>query len=117
MNTGLRALELVDKSSYIPTDKEIGDSIVKAIEELGNGTQTPFTPYKSNGSSGYGGGSGGGYSGGGSPYFSKMYAPAAGATPYGHPVSSINTSNPYIRRASIRRERVWSERGRLKQWQ
>jgi len=115
LNTGLRALELVDKSSYIPTDKEIGDSIIKAIGELGSTTGTPFTPYKSNsGTGGYGGGS---YGGGGSPFYSKMYAPAGGTVPYGHSLPTINTSNPYIRRASIRRERVWSEKGRLKQWQ
>jgi hypothetical protein len=116
MNTGLRALELVDQSSYIPTDKEIGDSIIKAIEELGNSTSTPFTPFKNNGGGGYMGG-GGGYSGGGGGYYSKMYAPAGGTTTYVDPLPNINTGNPYIRRASIRRERVWSEKGRLKQWQ
>lgn len=115
INTGLRSLELVDKTSYIPTDKEIGDSIVKAIEELGSTTGTPFTPYKTNSTKGgYGGGS---YGGGGSPFYSKMFAPSGGTTTYVDPLPNINTSNPYIRRASIRRERVWSEKGRLKQWQ
>jgi len=116
LNTGLRSLELLDKSAYIPTDKEIGDSIIKALGELGSSTGTPFTPYKTNNASG-GGYGGGSYGGGGSPFFSKMYAPAGGTTTYVDPLPSINTSNPYIRRASIRRERVWSEKGRLKQWQ
>jgi hypothetical protein len=116
INLGLRSLELVDKTSYIPTDKEIGDSIVKALEELGSTTGTPFTPYKTNSTGGgYGGGSyGGGGSGG---YYNKMFAPPGGTTVYVDPLPSINTSNPYIRRADIRRERVWSEKGRLKQWQ
>ena len=117
INTGLRSLERVDKSSYIPTDKEIGDSIVKALEELGSSTGTPFTPYKTN-SAGSGGGYGGGsYGGGGSPFYSKMFAPPGGTTTYVDPLPTINTSNPYLRRASVRRERVWSEKGRLKQWQ
>ena len=116
LNLGLRSLELVDKTSYIPTDAEIGESIVKAIEALGNSTATPFTPYKTN-SSGGGGYGGGSYGGGGSPFYPKMYAPSGGTTTYVDPLPTINTSNPYIRRASIRRERVWSEKGRLKQWQ
>lgn len=125
INTGLRALELVNESSYIPTDKEIGDSIVKAIEDAAKSDYTPFTPYaSSNGSGGYyssggyGGYGGGGYSsGGGSAYFSRMYALPGGASPYANSIPVINASTPYVRRASVRRERVWSERGRLKQWQ
>ena len=32
-------------------------------------------------------------------------------------IPMINSSNPYIRRANVNRERVFGERGRLKQWQ
>jgi hypothetical protein len=120
-NLGLRALERVDESSYIPTDREIGKAIEDAIKEAAGTDYEPFKPYAS--TSGGGGYSSGGYGGGygssygGSSYFSKMYALPGGTTPYGNAMPMINASTPYVRRASIRRERVWSERGRLKQWQ
>jgi hypothetical protein len=133
MNTGLRALELVDDSRYVPTDVEIGKSIEQAIKDAARQDYTPYKPYSSGGGGGgygyhpyrkyghysgyrrrhYGGG---GYGGGGS-YFSKMYALPHGASTYANNIPFINTSNPLIRRGDVRRERVWSERGRLKQWQ
>lgn len=129
MNTGLRGLELVDDTRYVPTDVEIGKAIEDAIAKAGQDT---YTPYANNGSDsgsgggwvnygGYGGGyrrgGYGGYGGGGGGYYNKMYALPHGMTPYGNSIPFINTSNPIIRRADVRRERIWSERGRLKQWQ
>jgi hypothetical protein len=127
INTGLRALELVDESRYIPTDVEIGKAIEKAIADAAGGQYSPYTPYNKSGSGygGYGGYGGyhrrrsgyGGSSYGGTSYFTRMYNLPTGNLPYGNNLPFINTSNPLLRRADIRRERVWSERGRLKQWQ
>lgn len=126
INTGLRALEIMDDSALVPTDVEIGKSIEEAIKAAANQQYTPYTPYasKSNGYSPFGysrrgyGHSYGGYSGGGgSSYFTRMYALPGGQSPYGRSIPMINTSNPILRRGDVRRERVWSERGRLKQWQ
>jgi hypothetical protein len=131
MNTGLRALEVIDKSRYVPTDVEIGKAIEDAIREAAKQEYTPFTPYASSGGGngwrnfgrggyrryGSGGGYGGGGGGGGFHNFTRLYALPHARAPYGDSIPCINTSNPLIRRADIRRERVWSERGRLKQWQ
>ena len=124
MNTGLRALEL-KPDAHIPTDEEIADNIIKAIEQASMQSYTPYA--SSSGGGGYGSGyrrgygsrgrSSGGYSGGGYANFQKMYALPDSRAPYGDSIPFINTSNPIIRRANVRRERVWSERGRLKQWQ
>lgn len=127
MNTGLRALVPLEDSRNVPTDKEIGDAIIKAIENIETGAPAPFEPFASTSGGGYGGwggyggyggyGGGGGGGGGGSAYFVRLNAFPRGMVPYGHNAPYINTSNPIIRRADVRRERVWSERGRLKQWQ
>jgi hypothetical protein len=126
LNTGLRALELVDETRNIPTDVEIGKKIEDAIKEASAQTYTPYDTSKTGGGGygGYGGygyrSYGGGYGGGGSGYFpdfTRMYALPNNISPYGNNIPFINTSNPIIRRADVRRERVWSERGRLKQWQ
>ena len=63
------------------------------------------------------GGGGGGGGGGGYPYYVRLYALPGGQVPYGNDIPDIYTSNPLIRRADVRRERIWSDRGRLKQWQ
>jgi hypothetical protein len=126
INTGLRALELVDESRYVPTDVEIGKSIEDAIKEASNKDYTPFTPYSTKKGTGYtpykryahgGYGGGSGYFSAGYSDFSRMYALPHGRAPFGIDVPFINTSNPLIRRSNVRRERVWSERGRLNQWQ
>jgi hypothetical protein len=125
INTGMRALELVDDSRYTPTDVEIGKSIEDAIKEAAKQQYTPYTPYQNKGTSGYSRsgyghrsyGGGGGYASRGYPNYNKMYAPPHAIAPYGDSIPFINTTNPIIRRADVRRERVWSERGRLKQWQ
>jgi hypothetical protein len=132
LNTGMRALEL-KPDAHIPTDEELTDMIAKAIEDAGRQQYTPMTPYSSKsgngwrnfggyggwgggGWGGFGGGGGGGYSSG-YANFEKMYRLPYGKAPYGDSIPFINTSNPLLRRESVRRERVWSERGKLKQWQ
>jgi uncharacterized membrane protein YgcG len=125
LNTGLRALEPINNTRNVPTDKEIADSIIKAIEEANNADYTPYEKFDkdSSGGGGYGYGGWGGYggggysSGGGGAYFQRLYALPDNISPYGNSMPFVNTSNPIIRRANVRRERVWSERGRLKQWQ
>ncbi len=106
INTGMRALEKIDDSFEVPT------------EEPAAAQQQQFGQSQSgNGWVNFGrrrGGGGGGGGGGGS---SRMYAPPGQQAPYVNDEQMINTSNPIIRRASIRRERVESQKGRLKPWQ
>lgn len=106
-NTGLRALERVEESWHIPTDEEIGKSIEDALDKAFSKNYTPnsYTPWN------YGGGGGGG---GGS---TRLYAPDASRIPYADTINTPYAANPYVRRASIRRERFSSTRGRLNQWQ
>jgi hypothetical protein len=79
-------------------------------------SRTPFNrkPWKNfPRRGGYGGG--GGYSSG--PFFQRMN-PFMSVYAHRNPdIQMVNTTEPHIRRADVRRERVTSERGRLKQWQ
>ena len=117
LNTGLRGLEKADESWIIPTPEEIGESIEKAIEKLGNKnfTQSPtYDQYSGYGRRGYGGGGGGGRNYAQNPlmpFLNGMKAPYLDSIPQMY----INNINP--RREDIRRERFSSERGRLNQWQ
>ena len=119
INTGLRALEMrPDSWELTSTEDEIraaAEKMADAIGKLNFSAQDGFGTKS--GGSGSGGGGGGGYSGGGYSDFSKMYSLPHNTSSYGNSIPFINTSNPIIRRTYIRRERVWSERGRLKQWQ
>ena len=127
INTGLRALEPRPESWEIPTTEEeiraAAEKVADAIENLefpklgdekgdGSGSGSGWRNFGRGGGGGYGG-----YSSGGYADFEKMYALPRGITVYGNTIPFINTSNPIIRRADVRRERVWSERGRLNQWQ
>ena len=82
--------------------------------------------YGGSGWKNYGGGrgysrGGRGYSrgggSGGSGSFTKLQAPERQQVPYANDVDNINVSNPLLRRASIRREKIDSEKGRIKPWQ
>ena len=139
MNLGMRGLERTDESWLVPTDEEIGESIQKAIENLGSnlgdmindamGSGWVNYPRRSgwvNYGRSYGGyrrsSGGGGY--GSSPYVAdyggqaqRMNAPRRVRSANSDDLYSTNTSNPIIRRATIRRERFSSQRGRLNQWQ
>jgi hypothetical protein len=131
INTGLRALEMRPDSWEIPsTEDEIRAAAEKMADAIGKLNFSPNQyPSKSGSGSGwvnfghggyshggYGGGGGGGYSSGYSS-FNKMYALPNNVSNYGNSIPFINTTNPIVRRADIRRERVSSERGRLMQWQ
>ena len=117
VNLGMRAMKRVDDSANVPTDKEIGDAIVEAIENLN--LKSGFGGY-----GGYGGGGGGGYAQ--RPY--SVNAPDVRwlnlntrelrlRNPYANDIYAITTENVALRRFDIRRERISSERGRLNQWQ
>lgn len=132
-NLGMRALVKMDESWEHPTAEEIGESIEKALEDLGKRIEdavkpenewTPFRYGRYRRSGGWGGGGGGrGYyqgrgftaSWGGDD--AKVFAPRRIEAPRADDLYSINTSNAIIRRATIRRERFSSQRGRLNQWQ
>lgn len=130
LNTGMRGVRPIDASMFTMTDEEIAKGIINAIENLDLKPTTPFENFDDGGGGGgyrrwgrFGrggyrrrGGYGGG-GGGGSAYFTRLNPLPDGQVPYGNTVPFINTSNPILRRASIRRERVSSERGRLNQWQ
>lgn len=126
LNTGLKGLERVEDNGELPVPDDDPAAFSKAFapteafsgKASGSGSgwrdfgSRGYTPYKRRSY-----GSSGGYSSSGYPNFSKMYALPNVNTPYGNNIPFINTSNPILRRADIRRERVWSERGRLNQWQ
>lgn len=125
LNTGLKGLERVEDNGVLPVPEDEPkafskkyaptDGFVGGYKDKGSGWvnfgKRGYTPYRRRS---YGGG---GYSSGGYPNFEKMYGLPNVNTPYGNDIPFINTSNPILRRANVRRERVWSERGRLNQWQ
>lgn len=118
INTGHRALKRMDDSWNTPTDAEIGDAIVKAIEDL------DLKSFSPGGRRGYGGGGGGGY--GIRPQYrrspdsrwnrlnlrAQVFDPARVDE-----VRAPRTDNITLRRATIRKQRFSSERGRLNEWQ
>lgn len=130
VNTGMRALERADDSWNVPTAEEIGESIEKAMTEaMANSYQASGNGWKDfgdgNGWVDYGKsrrkgsgwvdyGSGSGWS---NYSWYRVQAPERSQTTYANDIPFVNISNPYIRRASIRRERFSSQRGRLNQWQ
>ena len=107
INTGLRSLEKIDDSFAVPTEEPA------AAQQQFGPNQSGYTPFSFGRGRGRGGGGGGG-GGGGS---TRMYAPPGQQAPYANDEQMINTNTPIIRRASIRRERVESQKGRLKPWQ
>jgi hypothetical protein len=112
INTGLHGLVQIPHSSDegVKGDDKIVDSVLSKTFQVGGegGTGTGFRRY-------YRGGGGGGYSSSG--YFSPMRALPGGTSPRIDTTPAINTSNPYTRRANVNRQRIWFERGRLKEWQ
>ena len=120
INTGMRALEKIDES-FDPRKDDEGVKKPAATTSTSDAGKNGWVDYGNNGWKNYGrsgyrrsyGGSGGG--GGGS--FTRLQAPQDQQAPYANDVQSINVSNPIIRRASIRRERIESQKGRLKPWQ
>jgi hypothetical protein len=127
INTGMRGLVPFNETENVPTDAEIGQAIVDAINDLdlNTGNFEPFDRKNNSGRfyrSGYGYRGYGGYGGGGgsySPniYYSKMPYFSDSRNAYGDDVRSIFWDNALVRRSTIRRERYQSQRGRLNQWQ
>ena len=94
------------------TAEEIGKSIEDAITKAMN------TPRTTDGSTnGYSYGSSGGGGGGGGSYAYRVNSPERNDAIYARQLYNLNVDNPILRRATIRRERFSSERGRLKPWQ
>jgi hypothetical protein len=122
LNTGRAALEPTQVAGQVTPNDTI-------LEELKKKTYTPkdtisgrtsFGGYRRYG--GYSRGGGGGYGGGGggfipNSYITRMNYFTGMSAAQIDTMSMINTNSPLIRRADVRRERVSSERGRLKQWQ
>lgn len=136
-NLGMRGLVKVDETWETPTAEEIGESINRSLDEISDQLDDIID---ATGQNGYGYGNGwrnygsgyrrfgrsGGYSRsyGGSSYAQswggqaqRLNTPRRIDSPYADDLYSINTSSPIIRRATIRRERFASQRGRLNQWQ
>jgi hypothetical protein len=110
INTGMRSLEKIDDSWTVPTPEEIGEAIEEALQDaLGKNYSAGSS---SNGGYGYGYGRGGG---GGYAY--RVNSPERMDPIYARNIPYINVDTPILRRATIRRERFSSERGRLKPWQ
>lgn len=103
LNTGMRALERTDDNDN-PTDEDL----LKAIQEIGDGTVAGYTPNRYSGYSGGGGGGG---------YAYRVNSPVRNDPSNVLRVPYVNADNPIIRRATVRRERFSSTRGRLNQWQ
>jgi hypothetical protein len=126
LNTGMRNLERIDDTWANPTDEDILKAIEKGFKDLAEAVREPgwsdfgsrkYTPYARS-SGGYSRGGGGGYGGGGGGgYAYKLNGPERNNAIYGSNEPFIRVDNPIIRRASIRRERFSSTRGRLNQWQ
>lgn len=125
INTGLAALERVEfngklekpddkiaafDKSYTPTDA--------SLKKSGSGWVNYPRRSWGSGWKNYGKRSSG-YSYGSSGYvnFNRMYDMPDTRAPYANSTPFINTTNPILRRANVRRERISSSRGRLKQWQ
>ena len=114
LNTGYRNLERVDDSWDNPTDEDI----LAAIEDgFKNVTDAIRVPSWSQYGSGYSRSGGGGGGGGGGVYAYRVNSPVRNDPTYGRSTPYIRSDNPIIRRATLRRERFSSTRGRLNQWQ
>ena len=127
LNTGMRNLERVDRTFANPTDEDILKAVEKGFKDLeaavrepgwserGGSAKRGWTNYGSRG--GYSRGGGGYGGGGGGGYAYKLNGPERNNPTYDSNEPFIRVDNPIIRRASIRRERYSSTRGRLNQWQ
>ena len=147
LNTGRRALQLVPENVNNLRPEEIADDLEKAfttaIEDAAQLIRDTMFEVDNDGyPRGWNNwGRGGGYrnwgrrswgrrswgsrswgrrsygGGGGSSYPARTYTPPRANMPYASDVRGTNLYNITIRRATIRRERYSSQRGRLKEWQ
>lgn len=109
VNTGLRALTRVEESWEIPTPEQLNRRIESAIEKAAEDINEVL---KSEGFPSRGGGGGGG----GARSGARITVPRAN-TPYANDLQRVTVGSPLLRRASVRRERFDSQKGRLKPWQ
>lgn len=117
INLGMRSLMKVPDDVENPSESDILKAMEDAIRKVQQlNANNGYTPYQKwgNGYRRYGRGGGGG---GGRGSSSRIYAPPGQQAPYANNAQAINTTNPILRRATIRRERVDSQKGRLKPWQ
>ena len=122
INTGRRGLQATDSSWANPTTEQIleamGDSTKKIIDEIKQSAFANGDPYGNSYGKGFGGGSrGGGGGGGGGGYSYKLGNPERNNPIYSSNDPYIRVDDPLLRRATVRRERYSSTRGRLTQWQ
>ena len=125
LNTGARSLEKINDSMDPRKDDDaLPDKKLDSTSNSNSGSG--WKDYGGSGWKNYGGGrgysrGGRGYSrgggSGGSGSFTKLQAPERQQAPYANDVDNINVSNPLLRRASIRREKIDTEKGRIKPWQ
>ena len=123
INTGLRGLERVDESFTIKGQEDAAAGKAAMQQSFNNGG-SGWVNYGRGGSGwrnfgrrsgwrNFGRRSGGG--GGGSSI--RINTPERQQVPYANDIDNINMTTPILRRASIRRERIDSQKGRLKPWQ
>jgi len=118
INTGMRALEKINESFDAPPDEIAAAQAAtngytpNAWQDFGNGWRNFGRGGGWGGFGGFGGGGGGSK---GTPF--RVNAPQDNQIPYANDVPFSNVNNTIIRRASIRRERVENQKGRLKPWQ
>lgn len=135
MNLGRRGLMATDESWSVPTSEDIlkamEDSTKKIIDEIkqsafyGGGDGWRYgdgfggRSYSRSGYSRGGGGGGRSYGGGGggNGYFQRLGTPPRNNAQYTAENPYIRVDDPLLRRATIKRERFTSQRGRLKEWQ
>lgn len=111
INTGERGLVPLLEEDFDLETPEFESLLKKAADDVKKGGGG----YSRRG--GYGGGGGGHYAITPRVYFNRLQWDDHRQTPYALTTRFVNADNPILRRANIRRERVSSERGRLKPWQ
>ena len=129
INTGMRGLTPIHESFAVPEPDDSGyvqygnnannSNNGNGWVDYGNGGGwrnfgSRWRNFRSGGWRNFGRGRGGG---GGGGYATRINAPQDNMVPYANSAQNVNASNPIIRRATIRRERSDSEKGRLKSWQ
>ena len=127
INTGLRNLERITTDEPLLSPEETGEKTPDKKEDDDDKNGRGWKNYGRRGWKNYGGGGRRGWrnfgrggrrgGGGGGGSFSRLDAPADNRQPYGQAISGQSLDNVTVRRASIRRERTDSEKGRLRPWQ
>jgi hypothetical protein len=102
-----RVLEEIKKKTYTPKDIVSGQGFFGGFRRYGGYSRYGGGGYSRSGGSGFVPNS----------YITRMNFFSGVGSARVDNMPMINTNTPLIRRADVRRERVSSERGRLKQWQ